>query len=122
VGSEVRRCGFDVLVLAAKEFQPLSELFPGVEVIHVPIDDAQLSRWEWKSALSAADIVARRVRGGKRALITCYMGWNRSGLITALTLYMLTGEPGAKIVQHVQRQRSHALTNPSFVAALRALR
>lgn len=121
-GPDVRRCEFNVLVLSAMEYQPPSEMFPGVRVVHVPLDDAKLTRAEWVRAVAAADQVARAVRDkDARALITCAMGRNRSGLVTALTLYLLTGERGDKIVRHIQRRRQNALTNPSFVAALARL-
>jgi hypothetical protein len=38
-GTELKDLGFDVLVLAAREIQPASVYFPGIEVIHAPIDD-----------------------------------------------------------------------------------
>jgi len=121
-GSDVRRCEFDVLVLSAKEYQPPAEMFPGVSVVHVPLDDAELGHAEWIRAVAAADKVARQIRDrDARALITCAMGRNRSGLVTAITLHLLTGEAGYKIVRHIQRRRQNALTNPSFVKTLMRL-
>lgn len=122
VGGLVRRCDFDLLVLAAMEYQPPPEAFPGVVVYHAPLDDAELTNREFRIALRAAEFAADVWRGGGRILITCQAGRNRSGLITALTLHLLTRDPGAKIVRHIQRRRPDALTNPSFVRALSGLR
>jgi protein-tyrosine phosphatase len=129
-GTHVRACGFDVLVLMAETHEytdeggyvPGNVSFPGVKVIHAPIDDGVLSESEWTEAIAAATQTARYVRKGARVLITCRMGRNRSGLVTALTLHMLTRKSGGQIVKHVQMMRSGALTNRSFVRALEGLR
>jgi protein-tyrosine phosphatase len=121
VGGAVRRCDFDLLVLCAMEYQPPAEEFPGIVVWHAPLDDAQLSRREWKLAVEAARLAAEIMRAGGRVLSTCQAGRNRSGLVSALTLHLLTREPGEKIVNYIQRKRNGALTNPSFVAALNRL-
>jgi len=128
-GHQVRACGFDVLVLMASTeeytheggYHPSDRSFPGVKVFHAPIDDGRLTGPEWNTASRVAMQVAGYVRRGKRALITCRMGRNRSGLVTALTLHMLTGKSGGEIVRHVQRHRADALTNRSFVQALETL-
>lgn len=58
---------------------------------------------------------------GKRVLIRCQAGWNRSGLITALVL-MLDGVPAAEAIDLIRKQRSpHALCNPDFVEFLETL-
>lgn len=122
LGPMVGRSGFDVLVLCAEEIQPDSQCFPGVDVLRAGIDDAELSPREWMRVVRAADMTAARVRSGQRVLITCHMGLNRSGIVTAVTLHMLTGQPGDAIVEHIQSRRSGALCNPSFVHAIRRLR
>jgi protein-tyrosine phosphatase len=120
-GYAVSSEGFDVLVLCAQELEPQqpASAFPSVSVIRAGIDDGELTRAEWARAVRAAAATVGRIRSGSRALITCHMGLNRSGLVTALTLHMLTGRPGDEIVRHIQRRRSGALCNESFVKAIR---
>ena len=51
---------------------------------------------------------------GKRVLIRCQAGWNRSGLITALVL-MLHGVDAKAAIELIRNKRSsHALCNPEF--------
>lgn len=119
---DVARCGFNMLVLAAKEFQPPMSVFPGVRVYHVPLDDAEPTSRELDMALRAAGEVARAVRIGQNVLVTCMMGRNRSGLVVALAMHMLTGRSGISIVRHIQYRRTNALSNPYFVGVLNSLR
>jgi len=114
---------FDVVVLCAVEHQPSRTLFPsGVEVVHAGFDDARdPTREDLARAARAARIVARRVHEGKRVLVTCRQGRNRSGLVVATALHLLTGAPGALAADHVKARRDRALTNDAFVDALREL-
>src|SRR5271154_5992502 len=82
-----RHACVDTIVLAAMEYQPPAELFPDAEVIHAPLDDApgrQMRADEIALATKAAGRVARRLRAGRRVLVTCQMGLNRSALVAAL--------------------------------------
>lgn len=119
-GPEVRECGFQVLVLTAEEYQPRGAEFPGVFVVHAPNDDAgtPITAAQWATAVRAAELVAKAVKKGERVLVTCYAGRNRSGLVSALSLHMLTGISGAEAARLVKAQREHALTNRWFLAAL----
>lgn len=52
---------------------------------------------------------------GKKVLIRCQAGWNRSGLVTALVL-MREGMPAEKAINLIREKRSrHALCNRRFV-------
>jgi len=117
-GPEVARCGFDVLVLCAMEHQYHPREYPRVIVIRTPLDDAILTCKEWSSANVAAVKTAALVRQGAKVLITCHAGRNRSGLVTAIVLHLLTGHRGEDIVRRIQKKRFGALTNPSFVRQL----
>jgi hypothetical protein len=119
-GSAVRECGFTTLVLCAQEIQPGSVDFPGVTVVHAPNSDdgTRITQAQWQTAIQAAEIVARRVRGGERVLVTCAAGRNRSGLVSALALHLLTGISGAEAARLVKAQRHNALTNRWFMSAL----
>lgn len=120
VGSRVRRAGFDTLVLAAEEYQPAAELFPGVRVMHVPLDDAKPSPEELAMIRKAGWLVAKEVQAGRRVLVTCMAGRNRSGIINAVALRWLTGRSPDAIVAHIRDKRmASALSNPYFVRALK---
>lgn len=115
-GDGLANAGIDVLVLAAAQHQDAS-LYPGVTVICAPgDDDARRHRLDrfidgWRSA--AAQVV-EHVKAGRNVLVTCMAGQNRSGLITALALRELTGWSGKRCVEHISRQRPHALNNATF--------
>jgi protein-tyrosine phosphatase len=118
-GSALRNARFTLVVLCAKEYQPSSERFPGVHVLHVPFDDSLTpSIGELRAAAAAADTVAREIRNGGRVLVTCMAGRNRSGLVTAMALVALNGWTGDQAARHIQALRPNALTNTAFVAFL----
>lgn len=119
-GPEVRQCGFTVLVLTAEEYQPRGAEFPGVYVIHAPNDDSgtPLTAAQWATAVRAGELVAKAIERGERVLVTCQMGRNRSGLVSALALHMLTGISGGEAARIVKAQRANALTNRWFLATL----
>jgi protein-tyrosine phosphatase len=106
------RIPFDVIVLAAMEYQPD---LPGYEVLHVPLDDGPPpSPRERAHIRENAKRIARRVRAGKRVLVTCWQGRNRSGVLAGLALVEL-GLPGNRAARRIQRIRN-GLTNPHFLA------
>lgn len=109
---------FDVLILAAMEYQPPPNAFPNVQVVYVPLDDAKISLNDIKRAQRAGRIVSDAVRRNKRVLVTCYMGRNRSGLITAFALKDL-GYSTDDAIRRIQAIRGkNALSNSYFVHAL----
>jgi protein-tyrosine phosphatase len=114
----------DVIVLTALEYQPRAELFPGAEVLYAPFDDAPtrpMHEDEIATALGAAARVARRLRAGRRVLVTCAMGMNRSALVAALAMQELYPSMGAdEIIGRIRHARgSWALSNPNFRKLLR---
>lgn len=127
LGYAVRRAGFDVLVYCAEEIQPAAFRHPGVEVLHCPLNDdgSPMRQDEWLRAIEQASLVSRLWRAKKRVLVTCAAGRNRSGLVTALTLYFATPRNGESIVGQIRSSRFHwsgpALTNRYFAEALEAL-
>lgn len=119
-GHLVRGSGFSILVLAAKEYQPLAGWYPGVRVVHAPLDDAVPSSGEKRTIRKAGLYVASRVAVGKRVLVTCQQGRNRSGIITAVAMRCLFPKASPEeIVDHIRRARPDALTNEAFVRAFR---
>jgi protein-tyrosine phosphatase len=120
-----RHDDLDVIVLCAMEYQPPAQLFPGTEVIHVPLDDAPgraMSKDEITAAVEAGERVARRLRAGRRILSSCQMGLNRSSLVAAIALHVVYGMSADEIIQRIRRARgTWALSNPNFEKLLRAV-
>lgn len=124
-GSMVALAGFKVVVFCAKEAQPSPRWFPGVEVILAPNDDdgrREVTASELRIAIHAARKVAKAIQANQPTLVTCQMGWNRSGLVSAIALHLLTGKSGAECLKHVQMCRKNALHNPSFQRVLREIK
>lgn len=130
LGPHVAERGFDVLVLCAREYQPASVYFPKVQVIHAPNDDNPalypFTEESLKTAVQASTAVLEARREGKRCLVTCAAGMNRSGLVVAITLHRLYGWSGDVCISKVRNRRRprkgyRPLSNPDFTQALRRL-
>jgi protein-tyrosine phosphatase len=110
--------GFQVVVLCAEEFQPARHIIAteDMEVIHAPNDDSEkpLTRDQLTTAIAASRVVASRFRQGKKVLVSCMQGRNRSGLVTALALHRIYGMAGERCRGYIRSKVPHALTNPSF--------
>lgn len=92
-----------------------------VKELRYPIYDAEMSRIDLNRLFTTAQFAYNEWAEGKRVLIRCQAGWNRSGLITALVL-MLDGIPATEAIDLIRKQRSpHALCNPDFVKFLENL-
>jgi protein-tyrosine phosphatase len=63
----------------------------------------------------SAQMVAEVVLRGCRALVTCHAGINRSGIISAVAVMLLTGLPPRMAIDQVRAGRPGALRNPGFV-------
>lgn len=117
--------GFRLLVLCAREIQPHSQRFPGLVVLHAPLDDDPkrgLSAQEIQIAHEAADAVAKAIVAGHRTLVTCAMGLNRSGLVTALAMTRGLSVSPPTAIALVRRARGNdALGNHRFVQHLLSL-
>jgi len=115
----------DVIVLAAEEYQPPADLFPGAEVIHAPIDDdpsRPIRQDEIVTATKAASRVASRLRAGRRVLASCAMGLNRSSLVAALAMHEVWGMGAEEIIERIRQARGElALSNPNFERLLRVV-
>ena len=123
-GDSLRQDGFRLLVLCAMEHQPPASNFPGVRVIHAPNDDdfSRLpTRDELRLAIQAARQAVPILAGGGKVLSTCYMGLNRSGLVSALTLHLWLGVSGDEAIQMVRRGRKGSMRNPGFQTVLSRL-
>lgn len=112
---------FDCVVFLAMEAQPTHDFVRDavrgstVTLIGEPLDDADLTREHRDRSLRLARQVARRVLEGQHVLVTCFMGWNRSGLVTALACHELTGHAGETIVRTLRVKRgARVLGNRQF--------
>jgi protein-tyrosine phosphatase len=113
-----------MVVLCAIEHQPPASAYPGIRVLHAPFDDASepVDEATWETARQASREAAKQLLKGRRVLVTCHMGINRSGLVSALTLLRLTPMSGEDAVRTVQSRRPGALSNPYFVDAVLSAR
>lgn len=119
-GTDLPSLGFGVLVLCAREYQPPHWLFGDVAVIRAPMDDAPFHshRQNALPALAAHEVV-KALKRERQVLVTCGMGLNRSGLVSALALLRL-GFGREQAIAMVRRARGpQALSNPWFVRYIR---
>ncbi len=120
-----RHACVDVIVLAAEEYQPSVDFFQGVEVLHAPLDDAPdrpMREDEIAVATRAGGRVARRLRAGRRVLVTCAMGLNRSSLVAAIAMQEVYKMCPDEIIGLIRRARGPwALSNPNFERLLRVV-
>ena len=92
--------------------RPFTELFWNIEDGPLPdfVDlDEVVSR------------VCTAVSAGKRVLVHCYAGLNRSGLVNAMVVHRLTGRSGPQLIGFMRRKRPGCLTNPRFRAYVERL-
>lgn len=121
IGDKLRRAGFHAVVLCAREVQPIG-FDSSIHVIRAPFDDVvDPAPSDLKRAAAAAKRVAQLVRIGYCVLVTCAMGLNRSGLVSALAMREITGKSGTSCMLHVRSKRQGALSNRTFRALLAML-
>jgi len=118
----LRPFGFDAVAFCAYEMQPDALAYPDVQVLRVLLDDIPaIPSPEVRRELAA---VVRELHSlwndGKRVLITCAMGKNRSGLVTGLLLRSL-GFDAEQAIHDIRAARRHvgALTNTKFEQLIR---
>jgi protein-tyrosine phosphatase len=119
---------FDTVVFAAEELQPKLRALPrNKQAVFVPMDDdpyRPIPKPAEARILDVGRALAEEVQAGRRVLVTCAMGANRSGILTGATLIAL-GYPGKEAVRLI-RERRHlggnekALFNPVFRAFVAA--
>ncbi|MFJ8621759.1 protein phosphatase [Kitasatospora sp. NPDC093550] len=91
---------------------------PGVEHVVREVPDDPLSPGQLLAVQEAAELTAAAVRRGRRTLVRCHSGYNRSGLVVAQALVGLGRDTG-EAVRLVREGRSPwALNNPVFVEYL----
>ncbi|MFJ9447036.1 protein phosphatase [Kitasatospora sp. NPDC101235] len=111
------------LAIVRAEFDLVVSLFtlpghgpaPGVEHIVREVPDDLLSPGQLLAVQEAAELTAAAVRRGRRTLVRCHSGYNRSGLVVAQALVDLGHESGEAVRLVRQRRSPWALNNPVFV-------
>lgn len=125
VGDHLRSLGFTHLALCAMEYQPTPpELaYPGLNVFYAPNDDnfVDITDSQLNGAVKTATRIAQAILDGGKAIVTCREGKNRSGLVDALVIHILTGDEGWMCVRRVQQNRPRALRSPVFIRSLNRL-
>jgi protein-tyrosine phosphatase len=118
---------FHVVVLCAHGWQPLR--IGKRSILHAPLGDRYDPDAKQFLPLPSAELglacrtgrrVAKDVMAGKRVLVTCEMGWNRSGLVTGIALLEL-GRMAPEAIRMIRAARGpRALGNTEFVRILHA--
>ena len=103
-------------VISMSTVAPSPRLRPDGLWLHLPIPDREME--DPDGVRDAARTVADRVTAGRRVLVHCYAGLNRSGVVTARAL-MFMGMPVGEAIARVRAARGEdALFNGHFVAWL----
>jgi protein-tyrosine phosphatase len=93
---------------------------PGVEHHVWPIPDGPLDGTQLAGVIRLAEAVCEALDRGRRVLVRCYHGYNRSGLVVAHALVRRGHTPGQAIRLIRSRRSPWALHNDLFVEYLRA--
>lgn len=117
---------FTIIAFCAAEIQPpLPPRLNGLRILHVPLTDnpnSPMTDDEWMRAHEAGKKVAKYVLAGGKSLVTCAMGWNRSGIVNAVALHHAFGLSGPQAAHQIKSTRgANALSNPSFMRRLATL-
>lgn len=91
----------------------------GVEHLQLIIPDGALLADDAEQALKLANVAGVAVDSGRRVLIRCQAGYNRSGLLVALTLVQLGHDVEAAIDLIREKRSRFALFNEHFLDYLR---
>lgn len=119
--------GVQMIVLCAREYQPASFAHFSGQIVRVAIPDDALDTDELRRALSGGMTVGNALKDGKRVLVTCRAGINRSAMVAGLGLLHVTkNAPGGRAmtpddVIALMRSKRHAdcLFNSHFRDYLR---
>ncbi|MFF2074292.1 protein phosphatase [Kitasatospora sp. NPDC058162] len=91
---------------------------PRVEHLVREVPDDRLSAAQLLAVQEAAELTTSAVRRGRRTLVRCHSGYNRSGLVAAQALVGLGHDPAGAIRVVRERRSPWALNNPVFVEYL----
>lgn len=109
-GSDLNgKCGILVNVNMTHE----TPSYPNVQVMNFPLPDAYITQADYDRAVQAANFAVGAIRAGKRTLINCRAGINRSCLVAGLALIRL-GYTGMDAYNLLRSKRPGCLANLSF--------
>ncbi|WP_327697662.1 protein-tyrosine phosphatase family protein [Streptomyces sp. NBC_00459] len=92
---------------------------PGVEHLVWSIPDGPLDGTQLAGVIRLAEAVCAALEDGRKVLVRCYSGYNRSGLVVAHAL-VLDGHDTEEAIRLIRSRRSPwALHNERFVEYLR---
>jgi 8-oxo-dGTP pyrophosphatase MutT (NUDIX family) len=108
------RSDFDAVVTVCEDACPVGE---GVDEHWLPLEDDAYEP-NADELQNAVDWLTERWQAGKRCLVRCQKGWNRSGLIVGLTLKAAGTEPVEAIRQIRSARGTMALHNGTFTSLI----
>lgn len=110
----------DMIVLCAREYQPPALPHFKGPLVRVAIPDEALDTDELRRALAGGAAVAEALSKGKRVLVTCAAGINRSALVASLALVRHTKMTADECVALMRAKRHpDCLFNTHFVEILK---
>jgi hypothetical protein len=110
--ARITRSDFDTVVTLYGVAKPVDW---HVRELRFGMWDSNLSDVDFADIFDIVEMAHNDWLKGKKVLIRCQAGWNRSGLITALVL-IREGYSAAEAIRLIRKQRSEfALCNPDFV-------
>ena len=117
----VRATGLDVVLdVADADAHPPEEAIQGLTYLKCPLVDEGTVP-DPVLTLGLAALVARLVDDGRRALVHCTFGRNRSGLVATLVVRELLDLSGADALAHVRERRRNVVNNAAFEEWLESL-
>lgn len=110
----VREAGITlVLDVADADAHPPAGAVDGLTYLKCPLVDEGAVP-DSTLTLGLARLVAELIRDGRRALVHCTFGRNRSGLMATLMVRELLGLSGADALEHVRARRDRVANNDAF--------
>ncbi len=109
---------FDTVVTMYQYANPVDWL---VKEYRYCIYDSDVNHFDWAELFATAKFAHTEWQSGKRVLIRCQAGLNRSGLVTALVLIREGYSPEEAISMIRERRSPDALFNRQFVEFLKTI-
>jgi len=107
----IKRGDFDTVVTLYADATPVDWF---VKEIRYGVWDSDIGHMDLERVFELVRDTHTEWRRGRKTLVRCQAGWNRSGLVTALVL-IRDGMPADEAIDLIRRRRSaSALCNPSF--------
>lgn len=110
--------GFQVVVSLYETYH--SRPSEGVDHYSLVIPDGALEEEEIEQVYEMSDIVAISVQEGRKTLVRCQAGLNRSALVAALAMIRMGHDPEGTIDLIRSKRSRYNLVNPTFVKMIKA--